>query len=420
MTYVTLRQENSESVKSTEKHSNQKNIDLTNKASYLWMLLFGWLMLDSMVIYFLPGKILFPVNGLLPVLIVVVYFLQNKNKKLLPMSVLFWLLVLFIGYISGAVLDVNPYGTAIKKNITSISAFIIGYNAIIKNTDYDKLLNVFIAVGLLYSVICVLALLGVSKSLFPVVYAYGFNEGVPIVRAEVTTDQNYQIYYLFPPMLAIARKQSALKYGLILMAFVGALYAVVQLQTRSGLILLFLAALIPLLIPVWYRVKFSVNRVWVIVVGIVLLLLFKLPAIIEFSSSMISRFTNSDMGTFWGRVHSFTYLFEKVYNPVWWLPQGMGEFLKATGNFPHSSSTVVFLQGGILSLAAWVVLVFFPPIKGVYYILKRKGDCFTSLIIVGGLISMVAAMSLPAPLFEQVWLWLGATSGVLYNINKKN
>jgi hypothetical protein len=59
------------------------------------------------------------------------------------------------------------------------------------------------------------------------------------------------------------------------------------------------------------------------------------------------------------------------------------------------------------------MLVLVPLVKGMTMIWRRHGDPFLAMIIVGGFISWLGAMTLPASFFEQAWLWAGATAGAV-------
>ena len=150
----------------------------------------------------------------------------------------------------------------------------------------------------------------------------------------------------------------------------------------------------------------------------VLIVAIKLDDIQDIASGILDRFFNDDFHTFWGRVISATYLFEKIVNPVWWFPRGNSEFIALYKDVPHFNPTAVFLEGGIIALAAWVALVLLPLFKGVAAVLKKKTDVFEALIVVGAGITFVAGLTLNTPYYEHAWLWAGALLGGL--IKKKN
>jgi hypothetical protein len=85
----------------------------------------------------------------------------------------------------------------------------------------------------------------------------------------------------------------------------------------------------------------------------------------------------------------------------------------ATGARPHSNITATFLEGGILSLAAWFALVVYPVARlGLLFISGRLSHAST-MIFIGCLTMLVLQLSLNVPMNDQVWLWTGAGVGVL-------
>jgi hypothetical protein len=145
----------------------------------------------------------------------------------------------------------------------------------------------------------------------------------------------------------------------------------------------------------------------------VIILLYKLPDILELSQGMTRRFVDSDMATFWGRVESIAYLFRNIWNPLWWIPHGTADFLVQHGGLPHSAPTVVFLQAGLFGLVGWFILLMWPVLRGLRLVWRRAIPPEHAAIVIAALISLVASLSLPAPFFEQCWLWGGAAWGVI-------
>lgn len=379
----------------------------------LWQWLFAWLILDSLILYLARPFFFFPINALLPGLVLMAYIFSRRSGKILTNGHLLSLVAVAIGLSLAVALGVEDAWESFKQILSAACALMIGYHSTRRDEDLRPLLLLLALVGFLYALVCVAALLGVSSTYLPVNYARGFNNGIPVARAELTTDQNYQIYYLFPVMLGLVLRQKIWKTLLLLSGVVASLYVIIMMETRSGLLLLMALLGIIVLLPVWYKQKNSINRVFVLGAMILLVGLIKLPEIIELSQGMIRRFTDSDLATFWGRIESITYLFKHIYNPFWWLPKGQGVFMDEYGSFPHSAPTSIFLRAGMLGLVGWVFLIIWPVIKGAGLVIKRKINIYQAAIVFGALISLVASFSLPAALFEQVWLWGGACWGVV-------
>ena len=318
-----------------------------------------------------------------------------------------------LGLLLAVAIGVEEAWLSFKQTLTAVCGFIIGYQATRRNDDLRPFIFLLALIGLAYALVCVAALLGVSSTYLPVIYAYGFNNGVPVIRAELTTDQNYQIYYLLPIILGLILKQSLVRLFTLLFGVAASFYVIIMMETRSGLLLMLTLLAGIVLLPVWYKQKNSVNKVLALSVIVLLVALVKLPEIIDISQGMIRRFTESDLGTFWGRILSITYLFEHIYNPIWWVPKGQNIFLLEHGSFPHSTPTSIFLRAGILGLIGWLSLIAWPVVKAAVLIHKRRINIYQATIVFGATISLIASFSLPAAMFEQVWLWGGASWGII-------
>lgn len=385
----------------------------------VWALLFGWAMSDTLILYLARPWFSMPLNTFLPFLLGAVFLFTERGRILIPPSAVIWMSCIALGYGLAIAIDVEPFSISARNMVKTICVFIIGYYAVVRQNDYRVLGNVLLLVGGLHIVVCVLALLGVSKTYLPVSYLRGFVDGSPVNRAEITTDQNYQVYYLFPMLLGLAVFKERWRIVLMAVGFIGALFIGSKLATRSGLILIVLTFSGALLIPWWYRLKGSTGRVILVAVILGGAFLYQLPALISATADIRLRMNAEQMTTFWGRVLSFTYLIEHLLHPDWWIPKGTDVFLKQYGSFPHSSPTMMYLQAGLLGLIGWVMLVIVPLMKGLRGIWLRQGGTFLAVIIFGGLISWLGAMTLPASFFEQAWLWAGATAGAAASLRAK-
>ena len=383
----------------------------------MWQWLFIWLMFDSLILYLLRPFFFIPINGLLPFLVTFAFlFDKSRSNKLKTNHILSWFFIA-LGLLLAIVFHVESASTVSKQFATALSAFIIGLKAINTKAVSDKFLKLISLVGLVYALACTAALLGVSRTYLPVSYLTGFNDGVPVIRAEITTDQNYQIFYLFPLLLSLVIKQSMILRAMQLVGLIAALFVIIQMETRSGLIVMVGFAAAMIFLPFWYRRAGSVLYIVLFLIGLFMIILIKLPLIIELSQGMVRRFTDSDLSTFWGRVHSLTYLFQHLFDPSHWVPKGQSYFLALYGNYPHSSPTSMYLIGGIFSLSGWAVLVFGSFIASVKLFIKRKVGMNEAAIILGATSTLVICLTLPAPFFEQLWLWIGASTGVVLSYN---
>lgn len=382
---------------------------------FLWALLFGLVLLDSMISYLVVPRlpVPFPVNALLPIGMLLPLGFAGVSHALPSQKVLAWLFLSFLGFSLGiAILPELPLLRYLKI-LSALCAFFIGYNAIKYAVNENAYINVVLIVSFFYAVVCVSALLGVAPGVFPLVKAYGFREGVEFFRPEITTDQNFQVFYLFPGLLALAIPLNYLRGGIVFFIALAALYSLAQLQTRSGIILLVITLFLAYFYVAWIQRR---SIAWQsLVVGLLFFVIFlvKQAAIVSLISDIQYRFFEDDFDTLWGRVHSATYLLEKVWNPLWWVPQGNTEFMAlSNGVKPHFSPTAFYLEGGLLSLLGWFALVLVPIVSLLKQSLARRFDGFELAIVVGAVIACIGTLSLNAPLHEHLWLWMGAAQGV--------
>ncbi|MDB4451270.1 hypothetical protein N9121_02850, partial [Pseudomonadales bacterium] len=60
----------------------------------LWQWLFLWLMLDSLILYLLRPFFFIPINGLLPILVVMAFLFEKKNSNELKTNyIVLWSLI---------------------------------------------------------------------------------------------------------------------------------------------------------------------------------------------------------------------------------------------------------------------------------------------------------------------------------------
>jgi hypothetical protein len=122
----------------------------------------------------------------------------------------------------------------------------------------------------------------------------------------------------------------------------------------------------------------------------------------------MSRFADRTETTTSGRIVSFVYLFEKITDLSWWIPQGTLEFLKLHQVEPHCTPTLMFCDAGMLGLLSWIFLFFTPALSLIVAVIKGRAAGKTTMVGLAGIASVILQFSLPAHLDKQVWLWGGA------------
>jgi len=388
-----------------------------------WLIItFFIIMFDSLINYFLHTFYhRLPTNALVPITLLLAVQ-RNGISYLMPSRQYLLALLLGIAGYSLAIVTADletPY--RLVEIGGAVVAFITGY-ALFKHIDDERLIaKMFMSVSIIYSITCLIALHRWLPNQFPLVSAIWSLNGVLVERPRVTIDQNFQTFYLLAiaPLLALPVRP-VFRFVLILIGAVLAFDVIAQLQSRSGTLVFLGVCAMALLLPLRIR---QLGRGKVIMVPITLFIggLLALPVVIKQGAILWARFFETDYATGEGRLQSFLYLFEKLINPVWWfLPQGNAEFLQKTGNLAHSNITASFLEGGIMGLISWCMLVPLPLYHLFRYMLRKRIDVTGCLVLLMGLGMFVMQMSLNAPFVDQVWLWSGATAGTLVRLRRRH
>lgn len=388
-----------------------------SRAQALLLALFCLTMLDSVLTYFmgtLLGRV-FPVNAVLPPLIAIAGLLFGFRRVLPPGKAWVWILIGVCGFVIG-ILTVEEFPFSYWMQIsTAIAAFCIGYAVVNLDVSARAFAYSTGAIGAIYVGVCLMALLGIYPRLFPIIEKIHFELGQVITRPEVTADPNYQVFYLFPVILPLVLEFRYRAFVFSLFGALCALYLESRLQSRSGSLIIAGATAVA-----WwaaFRNSKGIGRVALFVSTAIaaLVVLIKIKAILALGTDIVHRFTVSEMGTLYGRIYSATYLFEKLIDPLFWLPQGYEDFKAITGkhNVPHFNPTGFFLQGGILGLAAWIGIFLLPYLRLAKGFVVNRLDGLAGVVFVASTTVMIASFSLNVVFTEAVWLWGGAVWGAL-------
>lgn len=393
------------------------SLELKKYEGMLWFIMFGYVLIDSLGAYFIWNRIGFPHNSLLVVMMVPALFIWGFKKTLPPRRESIAIVLILAGFLIGVLFNAEVGLGKVFQLATALMAFTVGYMACRWTSDSDKFIKLFFVVGVLYVVTCVIALLKLYPGIFPIINSIGFRaNGEMLSRPEVTIDQNFQIFYLFfIPALFILEFKYVL-YLCISVLTALSLYVLISLQTRSGvLIQVGVLAIVWIVAPIANKKYGRYKLVLLPMISLVLLVVF-FDKIVDLSGPLLERSQSKEVNTFEGRIYSATYLFSDILNPLHWFPQGNEEFTKKVGGIPHFNPTAMYLEGGILALIGWILLFMMPLLRMGRLFIKNKLDLLASLIMVCGLASMMAQLSLNAPLYDHVWLWGGAVIGSLYRI----
>ncbi len=392
----------------------------SNNQQFVKLLCAGIVLLEAFNAYFLrnilPG---FPVNAVLPLLVIIIIF-HNRFKGVVPSH--YYLFIIGLG-VSGLIIGIFTIEDSPPRQIYHIGgaccAYLIGYAAFRGTNKHESFGNLFFIVGFLYTIVGILALLKVCPILFPVIDSYWSNKGTIVGRPEVMTDQNFQIIYLIPVILALQNCKTI--YSSLIAATIccGALFFLIRLQTRSGVLIFLMMILILLFILLRYSELGRRKILALVGVGLIGCILFA-GSIIGISSNLIARFTDSkNHSTAYGRIYSSIYAFEHLFEFEYWIPHGNKDFQKFHGDVPHSNIAAMYMDGGIPALMMWFLVFLMPVIRLNILFIRRKVDKLACMVLLGATGVMVAQLTLNVPLNPQVWFWAGASASTLNRLKER-
>lgn len=304
------------------------------------------------------------------------------------------------------------YSFSMSQIIAMTVAFVIGMIAIVKQEDDGRFLaELLVVLAGLHLIVCLLALWRVSPALFPIIDSPYWRAGRAISRPEITTDQTRQVLYLLPGLCVLFINGTLVRtiFGMVVAA--GALYVAFKVQSRGGFALLAVAIPLAMLIGLRYRIQRPklVIPVVILVAGLVVS---QVDVILRVAADVLWRVQQLD-GTYGGRLASITYLFEKVGDPAFWLPQGYGDFYSRYGAAPHSFPTMFYLMGGLLSLGAYLLLVGIPLWVLGKRVIQRQATGLQRICFFLGLCAFALQLTQPVVTHAIFWVIAGATVGAL-------
>ncbi len=388
------------------------------QADFSWLvaLPFAITFSDSIFSYFLrPLGFTVTANTLVPLVLMMVAAFVTPSVLRISWTYILWLgaLVLSLSMATATAAHVSIY--RILEAGGCAVAFYSGY-ILWRQCHETKQLNLLLStLSLLYIFICVIALLKIDPVHFPITETYWSMDGVEQARPRLTADANMQFYYLFPAALALVLPARFLRTSVAIVAAVGTLYILSMLQTRSGVLVFVLLLLMTLAAPVWQADLGRGKSIALTVCGVIVAIA-AWPMIEKLMAALLYRFQDSTMASGNGRVDSTLYVLEHLLDAYWWIPRGPDEFLKRFGSLPHSNLTGIYLDGGLLGLVAWVMLVVRPLAKGMFLFFLNRLDSVAVMALIAGTAVVILQLTLFNTTMDQVWLWAGAVAGALSRI----
>ena len=386
------------------------------KFTWLAALPFAITFCDSVFSYLLrPFGFTITANALVPLILLALGVFLGISVLRISWAYVLWLGVLVLS-LSVAVVTANHVSShRILEAGGCAVAFYSGYILWRQCSGARQLTVILSGLSLLYVAICVVALLKIDPAHFPITVNYWNMDGVGQARPRVTADANMQFYYLFPAALTLVLPAQFLRTSVALAAAVGTLYVLTMLQTRSGIVVFGLVLLMTLAAPVWQPELGWKKTIAIPMLGVIVAIA-AWPMIEKLTAALIYRFHDSTMESGNGRVGSILYIWDHLLDPYWWVPRGPDEFLKRFGGLPHSNLTGIYLDGGLLGLVAWVMLVVRPVVKGTLLFFANRLDSVCVMALIAGTAVMILQLTLFNTTMDQVWLWAGALAGALSRI----
>ena len=368
---------------------------------------------DSLGTYFLRtiADISFPVNAFLPVLLLATVAISGFHIIRIPSVCWFFLVLGVLGFIFGIALIQDVSIRRLLSIGAALSAFFVGYVSVRWSTDDSPYFWILMYISFLYVVVCILALTGVNPNLFPVINA-AWSDGRQVhLRPEIMVDQNFQVFYLFPLVALLPSVRGWFSFVVVILGTLGAFYIMARLQTRSGFVVLTGVLVFGWIAKLWSDRKIEWQLALVPIFLVSFMGIFA-DEIFDAAKLLILRMENAGSGGL-GRLDSTLYLFPKLLDLYWWIPQGNTAFIQSHGDLPHSNATAMYMEGGMLSFLMWVSIFLYPLLKLFWAFVKRRLDSLGVLILSCGLAAMVTQFSLNVPFYEQVWFWAGCVIAAL-------
>ncbi len=380
--------------------------------------LFGLVFCDSLITYF--GS---RFGGIRPAIITLILFLifvsLRKFDHVLPRkSVLIWMGVMIAGFLIGVVTAHDVGFERIPQLVSACVAFFVGFTFFKYTANEKNVYTFFLILSALYIIVCLLAVLKIAPQYFPIevsLWADGYSLHE---RPAITTDQNFQFFYLFLPVLLIMLPLGWLRLCIVICLLLGAAFVLVRLQTRSGTLVLMGGAIIAMAYP-FFSKSFDRKKILILITIGFLVVLALLPKILNELDPLLTRFLSEgkEQSTSSVRVASALYIFDVVWNPFYWIPQGNPTSILGAHK-PHSNIAAVFLEAGILGLIGWVMLFVRPTFQLAKEYYSKNSDRIVSMVFVSSVMVLILQMSLNVPVMDQVWLWAGAVNGALEKLRQ--
>lgn len=345
-----------------------------------------------------------------------IYLSANKTIKPLERTFILFI-VMAICILLSIFLPENEREYSIQLPL-SVSSFLLGVCIASNERIFKKIIIVIIISLFIQAVVAFLFLIRALPIIPGEVHLFSVF-GDLYERLAYTTDQNYQvIYWVLAPTLFLFRSNLIRFLGFVFCVIF--LFALVDLGTRSGLLVFSLSGVMAALVVLRraFRSGTMVREFSILIVGVVILI------VVALSTDLLSTY-NDELGKRWAilnlrhdssdgqsnitqRLESLLFFGRVFFQSIF--PTGLREFIEFSGTVPHSSPTTLLLLYGWFGVALWMVWLGYPATLAAFRLVGSKCTRHEEVIFIGFLCTIVAILALPSPFTKLIWMFAGIVS----------
>lgn len=392
-------------------------------STVLWTCLITMVLADSLIGYF--GRAIG--NSLLSrpwVLIAIPFFFALIMNAKTIFRIKLSMLIVFGGLIASLLIGTETvvipvimqnaalYKVNVSDLFTISAAFVIGAMwAIRQPADGRYFADLLLVIATFHTFICVLALARVNPGLFPIIDSPYWRDGTVISRPEITTDQTRQVLYLFICLAVVFTQKSFMRTAVALTVSIAIMFIIAKVQSRWSMVTFPAFFVFALLMGLRYRLV-SFKLLFCLFLLALVASIYYMGTIDTILGNVLWRFSKVD-SSYGGRFTAITYLFEKVGDPDFWIPQGYSDYFELHGGSPHSFPTMIYLSGGILGLACYSYLIIVPLVILFRRVLNGSADGVQRISFFCASFAFMLLLTQPVITHEIFWALAGFAVGAI-------
>lgn len=395
-----------------------KNYTIPYKDHLSLYIAFAYVLCDSLISYLLSSLMGFKILHLNSIVLLILMFTAAKLgvSKIIPSNnYILPLLLLFVALLIGGAMGSQSVLSVFAQPTSVVTAFIVGYACIANCRNERTFFKMLFATTFLYTLVCLLAILEIAPTIFPLIQKLKMLDGNLVYRKEVMTDPNIQIFYIMTAACLLIATKSTWKHSVLLVLIIANLFILSELQTRSGFVYMIFATAIGvfLLFREFNWKKRIVLSITIFLIAIPIMSA-NLHLILESLDMIILRFTADDFDTLDARTAGIEFFFTSLIDPRFWLPLNPDYHRQLYGYEPHFNPSALLLKGGVLAIICWITITLKPTLRNFFVtsFSKKNTSLLFRVISIAAFVALISAFSLPIPIMDQTWLWAGASIAV--------